>query len=265
MIRVFVGCSSGEDTESQAVLEYSLRQRCSQPVEITWMALSRDPASPWGGWNTAGWSTPFTALRWAIPAVCGFEGRAIYLDSDMIVRGDLAELWRQPMPHGAFALAKGAGRKLRTCVMLLDCAAAQGVLPPLAELKVMEGQHARILALIAAEPRRVGRFQGLWNCVDLKEGVGIDDPAVKIVHYSSVAHQPHLRHAVARLARRGRTHWYDGERFDHWRPELTALFDQLLAEASAGGYPPERYEPAAPWRPGDLRSYSGKRVKGFSA
>jgi hypothetical protein len=53
--------------------------------------------------------------------------------------------------------------------------------------------------------------------------------------------QPQLRHAVARLARDGRTHWYTGETAAHPRPELQALFDALLIEAEANGYGIERY------------------------
>src|SRR5262249_18549798 len=61
MIKIFVGCSAnGEDAEAQAMLEYTLRQHHrDNDIELTWMMLSRDPASPWysdpakrGGWNT---------------------------------------------------------------------------------------------------------------------------------------------------------------------------------------------------------------------
>jgi hypothetical protein len=264
MIRVFVGCSPGQDTESQAVLEYSLRAHASEPVEITWMALNGDRKSPWGGWDCTGWQTPFTSLRWAIPEVCGNEGRAIYLDSDVIVMGDIAELWDQPMPEGAFALIKGEGRKLRTCVMVLDCAEAKNHLPPVKAMKRMRNIHVAICAQLAAEPHLTGQIEGLWNCVDLK-GSSLDDPALKLIHYSSIAHQPSTRHAVERLTREGRRHWYDGWRFDHWRPELIELFDQLLTEAPIAGYALERYEPAIRFEPQGLKSYRGVRVKGYSA
>src|SRR5262245_61554152 len=91
-IRIFVGCSgNNEDLEFQSVLHYSLEKHASQPLDITWMRLSRDPDSFWfsnpqkkEGWRTEGWATPFSALRWGIPAVCNFEGRAIYMDLDKI-------------------------------------------------------------------------------------------------------------------------------------------------------------------------------------
>ena len=47
-IRIFVGCDPNDcDLEQMMVLEYSARKHASRPVEITWMRLSRDPASPW--------------------------------------------------------------------------------------------------------------------------------------------------------------------------------------------------------------------------
>lgn len=258
MIRVFIGCcADGSDAESRAVVEYTLRAHASEPLELTW--LMADPS-----WNTTGWSTPFTGLRWAIPAPCGFKGRAIYLDSDMIVQGDIAGLWNQPIPSGAMALVKGVGRKMRTCVMVLDCAVAQAHLPPIEALKRAKDIHGAAQSWLSASPELFGQIDGLWNCIDLKGSTGIDDPDVKIIHYSSLAHQPSTIHADRRLRSQGRRHWYDGERFDHWRPEIQSLFDDLLSEAAAAGYMPEGYEPADPYSP-PIKSYKGVRVKGFSA
>jgi hypothetical protein len=153
---------------------------------------------------------------------------------------------------------------MRACVMLMDCAALGAWLPPLSEIKRRaDGKHFN--DLLAASPELTGQIEGLWNCVDLKTCGGLDDPALRLVHYSSIAHQLHLKHAMTRLGAQGRTHWYDGERFDHWRPELQALFDRLLAEAIEAGYHPEGYEVADWRRPKDLKSYRGARVKGFSA
>lgn len=262
MIRVFVGCSDGQDAESQAVLEYSIRANASAPVEIKWMKANRDASHPLGGWDTRRWSTPFSGFRWAVPHLCGGKGKAIYLDSDMIARADIAELWAQEIPKDAVALVTGDGKKQRTCVMVLDCAAAARWLPPLSRLKAM-ADGKRYNDLLGANPALYGHIKGRWNVVDLK-GTELSDPALKLIHYSSIAHQPHLERAVARLRAQGRRHWYDGERFPHWRPELVALFDRLITEASAFGYGPERYDVAEPFYP-RIRSYAGVRVKGFSA
>src|SRR5882762_6242859 len=114
--RIFVGCAANnEDLESQVVLEYSLRKHASIPVEITWMQLSRNPASPFYsdpekglGWRTKQWATPFSGFRWALSVLCEFEGRAIYMDSDFIVMSDIAALWYQEFSPGKIVIAKGA-------------------------------------------------------------------------------------------------------------------------------------------------------------
>ena len=259
-IRVFVGCApGGEDAESCAVLEYSLRAHASRPVEIHWMRIDADPTAIWGGWNTSGWATPFSGLRWSIPAACGFQGRAIYMDSDMIVRADMAELWDQPIQAGKLALVRPGDGKLRTCVMLMDCAAFRCWPFPLQALKAASNPQGTVSRWLKANRALIGAFDGLWNCIDLKGADGVDDPALKIIHYSQMAHQPHLKHARRRLAAQGRSHWYDGDTAPHWRPELEALFDHLLTQAEAAGFHPAAYDWGGPAYV--KRSFAGRPVK----
>lgn len=241
MIKVFVGCAAnGEDAESQAVLEYSIRATASEPVEIVWMQLSRDPDSFWHGWATQNWATPFSGFRWAIPAACNFEGRAIYMDSDVIVMADLAELWRQPMAAGQAVLAKHGGRM---CVSLWDCAAARPHVLPLARLKSDPGAHGE-MGRRARAGKFVGQFEGHWNVLD-GEGFGdLSDPAIKAIHYTDMSCQPQLKHALPRLAAAGQKHWFDGKVRPHPRPDLQALFDLLLEEAAGAGFRAENYLPA---------------------
>lgn len=261
MIRVFVGCASnGDDAESQAVLEHSLRKNTEEDVDIVWMALSRDPASFWASWNSGRWSTPFTGFRWGVPAYCNFEGRAIYTDSDVIFMADVAELWNQPIPDGKIALIRNTEDKLRTCVTLFDCAAAKAHIPPIAKLRAMDDQHGRMTAYLRDNRHLLGQFDGLWNAIDLKR-TDLHDPALKLIHYSQMTSQPHLALAKARMAKRGLPHWYDGETEPHPRPELDSLFHALLKEAIAHGYPPERYEPAVPYGVYRKKSQAGRKAK----
>jgi len=239
-IRVFVGCApDGDDAESQAVLEYTLRRHASLPVEIVWMRLSRDPASPFHGWRTEAWATPFSGLRWAVPAHCGYEGRAIYMDSDVMVLADLADLWRQRFVPGKAVMAKGGG-SWRFCVSMWDCAAARDLLPRLDEIKSDPKAHSALCRRFAVS-LAVQAFDGDWNCLDGAGHADLEAGAVKALHYTSMPHQPHLRHADARLAAQGRRHWLARPRRPHWRPDLVALFDRLLAEAAASGFRAENY------------------------
>lgn len=267
-IRVFVGCAPNhEDLESQAVLEWSIRKLASEPVEIEWMKLSRDPSSFWysdgdKGWQTRDWATPFSGFRWAIPAACGFEGRAIYCDSDVIFLADIAGLWNQPMKPGKLALAKGGG-SWRYCVSLWDCAEAGQYVPPLEELRSDARAHLKMSTFMANHPQLTQAFAGEWNCLDGQGHKNLKDGAVKALHYTDMSSQPQLRHAIPRLAVLGRKHWYNGQVRRHPRDDVTLLFDQMLDEAKANGFSPERYAADEPY--GEINKKSLTAYRGRAA
>ena len=240
MIRIFVGADgTNSDLESQAVLEFTARRYCSEPLEITWMQQAA--AGPWSGWDAGSGRTPFTHFRWGIADACGYEGRAVYCDSDFIFRADLAELWRQPMAPGVVLLMKRTDGKLKTCSMLIDCAAARGHIPTLRELRSQPNPGDAMLVYCRTHREILGAYEGNWNCIDGESYETLDDPRIKAIHYSRIETQPHLRHALPRLKREGRAHWYTGEIRPHARPDVEGLFDHELAGAIAAGYTPERY------------------------
>src|SRR5690606_40467994 len=49
-------------------------------------------------------------ICWGIPAFCDYQGKAIYMDTDMIVLCDLAELWNLEFEPGKAVMAKGGQR-----------------------------------------------------------------------------------------------------------------------------------------------------------
>lgn len=257
MIRVFVGTgANGEDAESCAVLEYTIRRHCLQPVEIVWMMLSRDPASFWSGWDTSSWATPFSGFRWGIPEFCGFQGRAIYMDSDMIVQDDLARLWEAPLEPGKAILSKG---NWRFCVTLFDCAAVKPAMLPLQRLKAKDGHRAQALHLRERKDI-IQAFDPNWNYCDLEDHGPIK--AARIVHYTDMSCQPHLGLACERLGQQGWHHWYDGPIRPHPRPEIVKLFETEYRQALEAGYRVESYVP--PVRYGDYRKASLKNYqRGF--
>lgn len=246
-IRIFVGAAgNNEDLESQSVLEWSIRKNTARQVDITWMQLSRDPVSPFysdgpHGWQTRFWTTPFSCFRWAVPALCGFEGRAIYMDSDIIVLGDIGELWDQPLPAGKVVVAKAGKHGQRLCVSKWDCAAAETALPPLPKLRGDPHAHRSLMHHFAAHPEMVEPFAGGdWNVLDL-EPFDLADPQVKALHYTGIPTQPQLRHALPRLVREAGRHWYGGPARAHPRHDLQRLFDRLLFEAEVNGFGIRRY------------------------
>jgi len=229
-IKLFVGCApNGEDAESQMVLEYTARKHSSMPIEITWMKHSNDPMSFWYGWRSETWATPFSGFRWGIPAACGYQGQAIYMDSDMIILADLAELWNNPWDDHSIIQMKG---DWRTCVAKWNCERAGKVLPPIDQIKSVPNAHQQLFSGLQQNPHLQQSFDRQWNNFD-----GENDPLdqIKILHYTDMASQPHGKYSTKRLDSEGRKHWFDGEFRSHRRPDVEDLFDTYYMEAIKSG------------------------------
>lgn len=252
IIRLFVGCSAnGEDAEAQAMLEYTLRKhhQSGEIVHIEWMMLTRDPASPWysdsggRGWQTKGWATPFSAFRWAIPHACKYQGKAIYTDVDKIFMAPIAELWNQKIPDGKCMLTKD---EKHSCVILWDCERAKKFLPDIDKLR-SEGFYRNVRNNIGSA---AGRFQGNWNCLDGESYPTLTNPDIKIIHFTKVETQPHLKWALPRLRKQGKEHWNKwtlnaSQPHPHKRQDVAPLVDVIWQGAQEAGYTAEKYEALA--------------------
>lgn len=266
-IRVFVGCDPNDcDLEQMMVLDYSIRKHCSQPVDIHWMQLSRDPESFWfsdpqaqQGWRTEAWTTPFSGFRWGIPAFCDYQGKAIYMDTDVIVLCDLAEIWNTPFEPGKVVMAKGGEQSWRFCVSMWDCAAARDHLPPIDELRGKPEIHQQLKKYYKKNPQVIQPFDTQYNNID---GENSPIEQIKILHYSDMGTQ--FSHALSfeRLQREGGTHWFDGTVMPHPRPDLQALFDRYHREALEAGYSLDTYRMAKVFGP--FPKYSQKTYTGNS-
>lgn len=257
-IRVFAGCDPNDcDLEQMMVLEHSMRKHASLPVDITWVRLSRNPQSFWYsnpqadaatgvGWRTERWATPFSALRWAIPERCNFEGRAIFMDTDMVVLSDIAELWRTPIRESAVFAARHDEGFQRFCIMLWDCAAARRVLPSLAQLRADPETHNKLKKHFEQHPEQVQAMDPAFNSID---GDGQPAERIKVLHYSDMGTQFSHPYAFARLKAEGRPHWFDGKVMPHPRRDLSELFDREYREALAAGRSPEHYRNPEPYGP----------------
>ncbi len=248
-IRLFVGTSAnGQDAEAEMVLEFTARKHCSLPLDITWM---RQAASgPYSGWaSSANNRTPFSSFRWSPPAVCGYQGRAIYTDVDFFFLADLAELWAQDIPGDRIMAMKGPDGKLsNSACILFDCAKCKGHLPDLKHLKAMPDAHEQMLAYL--RPRKDQLIQGLegdWNCKayeklsQAKPIPPLDLSKAKAYHFTRIEHQLHLHYAIPRLKTARQSHWYTGPVSAHPHQELVAFYDGLYRDALDAGYTVDQY------------------------
>ncbi len=92
VIRIFVGFDPRE-TVAYHVLAHSIQARASIPVAIAPLALAqlkhlltreRHPLQ----------STDFSFSRFLTPYLSGYEGWSLFMDCDMLMRGDVARLWQ---------------------------------------------------------------------------------------------------------------------------------------------------------------------------
>jgi lipopolysaccharide biosynthesis glycosyltransferase len=91
MIRVFLGYDHREIV-AYHVACHSIHVRSSQPVEIAPVMLSQLEGIFTRERNNLQ-STDFSFSRFLVPHLCGYEGWALFADSDIICLDDIANLW----------------------------------------------------------------------------------------------------------------------------------------------------------------------------
>lgn len=97
MIRVFTGYDVRESAGWHAFAQ-SVIEKTSDPVAIT-------PLGGAGGQRDG--TNAFTYSRFLVPYFCNFSGFALWVDgADMLMRGDLAELWAQRCAWPAVSVVK---------------------------------------------------------------------------------------------------------------------------------------------------------------
>lgn len=83
-IRIFVGVDPRQPV-GLTVLQHSIHWRSSRPVALQPLILKQLPIKRRG-------LTEFTYSRFLVPWLCGFKGSALFMDADILVTGDIAEL-----------------------------------------------------------------------------------------------------------------------------------------------------------------------------
>ena len=92
MINVFVGYDTKEKMAFN-VLSYSILKNSSQPIAITPIYLDNIKDTFVRERNNLS-STEFSFSRFIIPHLMNYQGWALFMDCDMLMKADIAELWR---------------------------------------------------------------------------------------------------------------------------------------------------------------------------
>jgi hypothetical protein len=250
---------------SALVSAHSLKSRSKTPslFDVRLLRLEETPHlykrdnQPFTWWNGDGPNTwrrhdlqAFAPLRRMVPALLGFQGRALVIDPDVFAVGDVYELLSRDMGGKAILCRQKAeskeGRRLySSAVMLLDCAKLTHWRWEHEIDEIFSGQRALgpWMSLLDEAPERIGGIEEVWNHLDT-----LTDET-KLLHTTRISTQPWKtglpadyydyapRHApwleaVKRVVRRVRSREPDpGVRYEpHPDPRQTQLFFSLLAE-----------------------------------
>lgn len=186
-VRVYVGSQEAQMLAVK-VLEFSIRERTEAEVQVYPLHEARvEFPQPKDVRNRP--RTPFSFQRFHIPALKGFQGRAIYLDSDMQVFRDIMELWTLPFDGADLLAAREPGesqRRPQFSVMLLNCGELRWNLPDIVTaLDRGELTYETLMYDMAVARRIRAAIDPSWNSLERYV-----DGETGLLHYTDMPTQP---------------------------------------------------------------------------
>jgi len=120
--------------------------------------------------------TEFTFSRWLVPFLCGYEGKAIFLDADMVVTADITELFDTDIGPHQVLVNKDQKPFEWPSAMLFDCSACSILTP-----EYVDNPKNALFDFAWTEKGGVGAFAPEWNkCVGYAP-TGLD---AKLYHFT---------------------------------------------------------------------------------
>lgn len=153
------------------VLQQSILCTSTKPVAITPLVIHQLPLRRQG-------LTPFTWSRFLVPYLCDYQGWALFLDIDMLLRDDVSQLFDMADDKYALMVSKNHIKFEWASAMLFNCAhPSNRVLTP----EYVETTTDMLHRISWLKDEEVGAFPGEWNHL-----VGYDEPRTdaKLVHYT---------------------------------------------------------------------------------
>lgn len=120
MKRIFIGYDPRQPV-AYNVCQFSLIRHASEPLAITPLVLPQLPITRRG-------LTEFTFSRFLVPFLCGFEGQALFMDSDVLATGDVCPLF-EAADGSAVQVMQQQPRFEWPSIMLFDCAQCRTLTP----------------------------------------------------------------------------------------------------------------------------------------
>lgn len=185
-VRVFVASTPAEWLPMR-ILEFSIRETTSLPVEfLAICTFNRTIPMPLAVENRP--RTPFSFQRFLIPELCGFSGKAIYLDADMQVFRDICDLWNHDFAGCDLQTVREAqkGRRGQFSVILLDCERLKWNIEEIvAALNAGELNYASLMFEMQTAKRIGWDISPEWNSLER-----FNPETTALLHYTDMNTQP---------------------------------------------------------------------------
>lgn len=167
-LKCFIGFDARQIV-SFTVCALSVMQRATKPVAIVPLILETLPMTRRG-------LTPFTYSRWLVPYLCDYEGTAIFLDADIMLRDDINKLAKCNDGKSAVMMVphKGALEFERPSVILFNNALCSALTP-----QYVDDPMVPLFDLAWTE--KVGNLPMEWNHL---VGYQQPNPDAKLVHFT---------------------------------------------------------------------------------
>jgi lipopolysaccharide biosynthesis glycosyltransferase len=263
VIDIFVGADRSQ-LLAVAVLEHSIRRHTMAEVRVAPL-VDLDLPEPED--LRQGSRTNFSFARFAIPELKNYEGRALYLDADMLVFRDIAALWSLPF-EGATAVIQEESAQLaaaprkrgapakrirQSAVMLIDCAKARWDVREI--VAGLDGRYTyeqlmHEFCILSESELRLG-VPFVWNSLEHYE------LETRLIHYTDMDTQPwvspqnrfgHLWvKEVLLMLETDALGWRDLKReieLGYFRPSLLTELEEMPHEAGFDQAAAKRYEAA---------------------
>lgn len=187
-IRIYVGATEAQMLPVK-VLEHSIRKHASMTVAVLPLhrtginiRLPRDPQNhP---------RSPFSFQRFLIPALNKHQGRAIYLDSDMLVFEDISRLWKLPFDDADLLTISDQTRdaRARFSVLVLNCAELNWEIESIVD-KLDDGSmtYEQLMFEMAGIAEVCASIDPAWNSLE-----HFRRAKTALLHYTRMESQPWL-------------------------------------------------------------------------
>lgn len=185
-IRIYVGATEAQTLPCK-VLEHSLRKHASMTVEIIPLHHARiNIPQPRDEKNRP--RTPFSFQRFLIPALNKYRGRAIYLDSDMLVFADIRRLWSLPLDDvELLTTSRSDLHSAALSVLVLNCAALDWDIERIVE-SLNSGSVSYEQLMFEQPTRKMRASIGTeWNSLE-----HFERGRTALLHYTNMDSQPWL-------------------------------------------------------------------------